>query len=248
MIKEISAHRSIRRFRPDPVPEEVLREILEAGVRASNTGNMQCYSMVVTTSPELREALAPCHFNQPCARQAPVVITFCADVHRFSLWCRQRGAEPGYDNFLWFLNGATDALLASQNIALEAEAHGLGICYLGTAIYSAEKIAGVLGLPEGVVPVTAVVMGYPDETPALTPRLPLEAVVHRERYEDYMPQTIDALWKEREESDETAKLLEINGMDNLAQIFTGRRYTKEDNLVFSRGYFDFLKKQGFFNQ
>ena len=184
MIPEIFSHRSIRSYLPEPVPEEVLRRILEAGVRASTTGNMQLYSLVVTTSPDIKERLAPCHFNQPMVTQAPVVITFCADIRRFSLWCRQRGAEPQYDNFVWFVNSMIDTILTSQNIVLQAENEGLGICYLGTTTYNAQEIAEVLGLPEGVIPVTTLTMGYPDKMPPLTDRLPLEGVVHRERYHD----------------------------------------------------------------
>lgn len=248
MIKEIREHRSVRKFRDTPVPAQVLDEILLAGTRASNTGNMQVYSMVVTTARELRERLSPCHFNQPSVLQAPVHITFCADVNRFSKWCRQRGAVPQYDNFLWFMNAATDALLASQNVALQAEAHGLGICYLGTTLYTTERISEILELPEGVVPVTVIVLGYPDGETPLTDRLPLEGVIHRETYHDYTPEDIDRIWAEREASEETAKLLEVNELPNLARIFTERRYKGEDNLAFSRSYFEFLKKQGFFNQ
>lgn len=248
MIKEIAGHRSIRKFKDTPVPENVLNEILEAGTRASNTGNMQLYSMIVTTSHELRKQLSPCHFDQPSVLQAPVHITFCADINRFDKWCRQRGAEPGYDNFAWFVSATVDAVLASQNVALEAEAHGLGICYLGTVIYTADKIAEILELPDGVVPVAAIVMGYPDQQPPLTDRLPLEGVVHREKYHDYTTQDIDRIWAEREVSEETKGLLEVNGLPNLARIFTERRYTKEDNLAISRSYLEFIKKHGFFNQ
>ena len=90
MIPEIFAHRSIRNYLSKPIPEEVLQRVLEAGIRASNTGNMQLYSLIVTTSPDIRAELAPCHFNQPMVAQAPALITFCADIHRFSQWCRQR--------------------------------------------------------------------------------------------------------------------------------------------------------------
>lgn len=247
MIREIKEHRSIRRFKSDHVPPEVLEEVLRAGVRASNTGNMQVYSMIVTTSLEVRAQLTPCHFNQPAA-QAPVLVTFCADVNRFGKWCRQRGAEPRYDNFSWFVGASTDALLASQNVALEAEAHGLGICYLGTTVYTAQRIGEILHLPAGVVPVTTVSMGYPDEDPPLTDRLPLEAVVHYDVYRDYSPEDIDRIWQEREGSAQTARLIEENGLPNLARIFTERRYTAEDNLSVSRSYFEYLKEQGFFNQ
>ena len=248
MENPIFTHRSIRKYKSDPIPQEVLHRILEAGTRASNTGNMQAYSMIVTTDEKIREQLAPCHFNQPMVRQAPVLITFCADIHRFSMWCRQRGAEPEYDNFLWFVNASIDALLAAQNVILEAENHGLGICVLGTTTYTADKIIDILKLPKGVVPVTALVVGYPDDNPPLTDRLPLEAVVHYDTYQEYTPEKIDAFWAQREASEETEKLLEINGLPNLARIFTEKRYPGKDNVPFSRAYFEALKKQGFFNQ
>lgn len=250
MIPEIFSHRSIRHYLSKPIPEEVLQRVLEAGIRASNTGNMQLYSLIVTTSPEIRAELAPCHFNQPMVTQAPALITFCADIHRFSQWCRQRQAEPQYDNFLWFVNGVIDTILASQNIVLAAEHEGLGICYLGTTPYNAQEIAKILQLPQGVIPVTTISLGYPDpeKMPSLTDRLPLEGVVHRERYHDYTPEQIDQIWAEREASEETAELLAANELPNLARIFTERRYTGKDNLFMSRKYFEMLKQQGFFNQ
>lgn len=243
----LSKHRSIRRFRPDPIAPEVLQDMLEAAVRASNTGNMQLYSLVVTQEQKLRDALAPCHFNQPMVRQAPCVVTVCADIHRFSMWCRQRDTVPCYDNFAWFLNAMTDALLAAQNLCAEAEAHGLGICYLGTTIYTAAEIVRILELPKGVIPVTTVVVGHPDESPVPTDRLPLEAVVHRETYRDYTTSEIDELWAEKELSAQTQCLLKENDLPNLAQIFTRKRYREEDNLAISKSYFALLEKQGFFN-
>lgn len=241
-------HRSIRRFRPAPIPEEVLRECLEAAARASTCGNMQLYSLIVTRDRALRERLAPCHFNQPMVTQAPCVVTVCADIHRFSMWCRQREAEPVYDNFGWFLNAATDALLAAQNFCVAAETQGLGICYLGTTIYTAGDIARILELPQGVVPLTTIVAGYPDEAPGLTDRLPLDAVVHYEKYTEYTAAEIDELWAEKEASELTQQLLEENGLPNLAQIFTLRRYVRDDNLAFSRSYLALLREKGFFNQ
>lgn len=240
-------HRSIRKFCSTSIPEELLQEILAAASRASTCGNMQLYSLVVTCDEALRRRLAPCHFNQPMVTEAPCLVTVCADVHRFSMWCEQRDAEPAFDNFEWFLNAATDALLAAQNLAVAAETQGLGICFLGTTLYTARDIARILDLPKGVIPLTTVVVGYPDEDPGLTDRLPLEAVVHYEKYTDYTAAEIDELWAEREESELTQRLLAENGLPNLAQIFTRNRYRREDNLAVSRSYFELLREQGFFN-
>lgn len=248
MIEAIAQHRSIRKYKSEPVSKDLLRRILEAGSRASTTGNMQVYSMVVTQGEDIRKQLWEAHFKQDMVLQAPVHITFCADFNRFSKWCRQRNADPGYDNFLSFFTASIDALLASQNVALEAEANGLGICYLGTATYMADRIIDILGLPEGVVPVAALVVGWPDEDPPLTDRLPMKAIVHEEKYKDYTEQEIDEVYAEREASELTASLLEENEKDTLAQVFTDNRYTKNDNVHFSRQFLDVIWKQCFFNQ
>lgn len=247
MLKTISEHRSIRKYKADTIPASVLNDILEAGIRASNTGNMQVYSMVVTTDTEIRKRLWEAHFKQNMVLQAPVHITFCADFNRFSKWCRQRDAVPGYDNFLSFITAATDALLASQNVSVAAEAHGLGICYLGTAIYNADKLIEILNLPELVVPVASIVMGYAEEIPSLTDRLPLNAVVHNEVYHDFTPEDIDNIYSEKESMKFYRDLLVINDKATLAQIFTDKRYTRKDNIFFGAKYLEVLRKQGFMN-
>jgi len=245
MLNTIFNHRSIRAFKPEGIPSGVLELVLVAGTRASTTGNMQVYSIVVTKDPELKQQLWEVHFKQDMVLQAPVVLTFCADFNRFTKWCEWRQANPGYRNFLSFFTAAIDALLAAQNVALAAEDHGLGICYLGTTTYMAGKIVEILRLPELVVPVTTLVVGYPDEEPPLTDRLPLEGVIHQETYKDYTREDIDRIYAEKEALEETKKLLEINGKETLAQIFTDNRYTKEDNLFFSKEFLKVIEQQGF---
>lgn len=245
MLTTIYQHRSTRRYLSKPVNKDVIDEILTAATRASTTGNMQVYSIIVTKDENIKEQLWDAHFKQDMVKQAHVILTFCADFNRFSKWCIQRKADPGYDNFLSYMTGAIDALLAAQNCALAAEAHGLGICYLGTTIYNADKIIKILELPEYVVPVTTLTIGYAAENPGLTDRLPVEAVVHQEKYADYKPEDINRLYAEKESLELTARLLEENKLETLAQIFTQKRYTKKDNMLFSRKYLEVIDKQGF---
>ena len=246
MIDTIFSHRSVRKYKEEAVAPEILDKILEAGSRASTTGNMQVYSMIVTSDASLRKRLCEeVHFNQQMVNQAPVHITFCADFNRFNKWCTQRKAIPGYDNFLSFITGAIDALLASQNVALEAEAYGLGICYLGTATYNAAEMVDILKLPRFVVPVAAIVLGWPKEEVPLTDRLPAESVVHSETYHDFDSEAINRIYRERENSEETLRLLQENNKETLAQIFTDNRYTRDNNEFFSGKYLEVIEKQGF---
>jgi len=248
MLDVISNHRSIRKYKADPIPENVLNDIYESISKASNTGNMQIYSVVATTDEDLRAQLCEkAHFNQPMVKQAPLVLTFCADLNRFNKWCEQRKAEPGYDNFLTFYTASVDAIIAAQNACLAAEEHGLGICYLGTTNYNADAIIDILKLPKQVVPVTTVVVGYPDEAPELTDRLPLRSIIHKDTYQDFSEADIDQVYEERDNSEFTKKLIEENATETLAQIFTEKRYSKANNLHFSKALLSVLDKQGFMN-
>ena len=238
-------HRSIRKFTTDIVEPDKLKLILEAATRASNTGNMQAYSIVVTTDSNIREKLWEAHFKQNMVLEAPLHLTFCADFNRFSKWCNQRKADPGYDNYLSFLTGAIDATIAAQNAALAAESLGLGICYLGTATWMAAKLIDILDLPELVVPVTALVIGYPNEYPTLTDRLPVDGVVHLEKYQDYTPDQINLIHSEKENLESTLGLLRTNQKETLAQIFTESRYKRDDNRFFSKAFLKVLEKQNF---
>ncbi len=246
-IETLIKHRTIRQYKSDDIPENILNKVLGAGIRASTTGNMQVYSIIVTKDKERKKEICKLQFNQKMVEQAPVVLTFCADFNRFNKWCKQRNAEPGYDNFLSFFTAAIDALLVAQNVCVAAESEGLGICYLGPTIYQADKLIEFFNLPKGVVPVTTVVLGYPDENPDLVDRLPFKGVVHNEEYKDYSKEDIDKIYEYKENLEQTKDLIEENEVDNLAQIFAYKRYKKEDNVHFSKVLLKVLKDQGFMN-
>jgi len=245
MNRTYFTRRTVRKYSERGIDPSLLEKILAAGTRASTTGNMQVYSIIFTHDEEMKRRLAPAHFNQPMVTEAPVVLTFCADFNRFSKWCRQRDAEPGYDNFLSFMTAAIDALLVAQTVCNAAEEEGLGICYLGTTTYNADRIIDILGLPGGVVPVTTVTMGWPADVPEQVDRLPLEAVVHRERYMDYTPEMIDNIYRKKESRDDSLGFIAENNKKTLAQVFTEVRYKKADNEFFSDKLLEVLQKQGF---
>jgi nitroreductase len=242
------SRKTIRKYSADPVDEMLLHEILTKGCRASTTGNMQVYSIIITRDNIRKRELAPLHFNQKMVTDAPVVLTFCADFNRFSKWCLQRKAEPGYDNFLSFITAAIDALLVAQTVCIAAEAKGLGICYLGTTTYMAHKIIELLKIPKGVVPVATVTLGWPAEYPDQVDRLPLDAVIHNETYKNYSAEDIDRIYSEKEIRPDSQQFIKENKKETLAQVFTDVRYKKEDNITFSKILLQVLTDQGFMNQ
>jgi len=245
MLYLLNQHRTIRTYTDQQIAPELLTRLFETACRASNTGNMQAYSIVVTTDNDLKKQLLPAHFNQPMTTQAPVVLTFCADFNRFTKWCEQRNAEPGYDNFQSFMATAIDALVAAQTFCIAAESVGLGICYLGTTTYNAREIIDTLKLPRLVVPITTITVGYPEGLPDQTDRLPLEAIVHYETYKDFSKDDIDNLYTEKENSDFYKQFVSENKKETLAQVFTDIRYSKTNNEFFSEKFLTVLKDQGF---
>lgn len=241
----LNKHVSIRKFKDLEIERHLLDSILYSGCRASTTGNMQLYSIIVTRDKQNKQKLSPLHFNQPLISTAPVLLTFVADFNRFVKWCEVSDAEPGYDNFLSFITAAIDALLVAQNVCVAAENQGLGVCYLGTTTYNASEIIDVLGLPKLTFPVTTVAIGYPDENPELTDRIPLRGVVHEEIYTDYSDHAIKDLYRFKENLASSKQFVAENQKSTLAQVFTDIRYKKSDNEIFSEKILQVLKEQGF---
>lgn len=246
-MNSMKSRRTVRAYSDQPLDDLLLNELLNIACRASNTGNMQAYSVIVTRDPERKRVLAPFHFNQKQIVQAPVVLTFCVDFNRFGKWCEQRKATPGYSNLQALTYAAIDTVILAQAFCDAAEARGLGICYLGTTTYNAEQISDALQLPKLVLPITTISVGYPEfvSSEPLSDRLPLDGILHQERYCDYSQEDVNRIYAEKEALPESKHFVEINGKETLAQIFTDIRYTKNDNEHFSEAFLKAIRKQGF---
>ena len=244
-MKNLRTRSTIRRYSDQPVDDGLLGRLIDEATRTQTMGNLQLYSVVITRSQELKEQLAPAHFNQPMVTQAPVVLTICADFNRTSQWARCRQAEPGYGNFLSFLNAATDALLYTQTLCCLLDEEGLGYCFLGTTLYQPLRIIEILKLPQLVMPVATLTIGWPDEKPQQSDRLPLKAIIHDETYQDYSPQSIDQFYAFKESLPDNQRFVSENNKQTLAQVFTDIRYTRRDNESMSQSLLDALRHQGF---
>jgi len=225
----LNGHRSIRKYKPDPIPETLIQDVCgEAIAGASSSGNLNSVSLVLTRDPERKRRLYELHFEQDFVLQAPLVVTFCADWFRTREWLRLRGARDNFDNFIGYHVAAFDAMILSQNVSLGFEARGLGICYMGTTLHSMTEIAEYLELPDTCLPVTTIVVGYPDEDPAKRDRLPLAAFLHNETYRRPTPAEIEATYRDREIKGwarymaypELKAEIEKRGIQSLAQFYT----------------------------
>ena len=244
-MKNLLTRRSIRKYSDQAVSNGLLNRLMNEAARTQTMGNLQLYSVVVTRSAEMKAKLAPAHFNQPMVTEAPVVLTICADFNRTSSWARCRKAEPGYNNFLSFMNAAIDALLFTQTLCNLMDEEGLGYCYLGTTVYQPQQIIDLLHLPQLVMPVATLTVGWPAEQPQLSDRLPLESFVHQERYNDYLADDIDRYYGYKESLPENQEFVAVNHKETLAQVFTDIRYTRKDNEALSDVLIETLRRQGF---
>lgn len=235
-----TTRRTVRRFTGKEIDNTLLTRLIEEATHAPNTGNMQLYSVIVTRSEEGKRALAPLHFNQPAATGCSVMLTFCIDINRFGLWCREGDADAGFNNMQMLLAGAIDASLFAQQFNTLAELHGLGCCYLGTTAYNAPQIAAALGLPDGVVPLVALAVGYPDGEAPASDRLPVEAIIHDEKYLQYTPSRIKEIYAEKESLEESRGFIAENGKSTLAQVYAEVRYPRATNETFSRSLMEYL--------
>ncbi len=236
---------SIRNYRKEEISTSQIESIIEAAMRAPTCGNMQLYSVIVTRDNDRKDQLAKLHFNQPAAVTSDVILTICADFNLFTKWCKLSGADAHYDDFHSFVMAFTDAVIFAQQIVTVAENNGLGTCYLGTVNYTAKEIADFLELPEKVVPVASISLGYPVEIPSQTDRLPLKAILHDETYRSDSNATIKEFFSEKESLPGNKNFVKENNKKSLAQVFTDIRYPDDTNKKVSATFKSLINEKGF---
>lgn len=237
--------RSCRNFKDEKIPKEELENIIFQASKAPTCGNMQLYSVIVTQTPATLKQLAAYHYNQPAASTAPVILTICADFNRFTRWCDINHADAGYDNFHSFITAMTDAVIFAQQIVTVAEMKGYSTCYLGTVTYNAKEISELLELPEMVVPVASISIGKAAVPGEETCRLPIDAILHSEKYDKKTDEEIIKLYKVHDEDPVNEIFIKENGKENLAQVFAEVRYPRSTNEQISESFKNLLKDKGF---
>jgi FMN reductase (NADPH) len=178
----IHAHGSVRAYKTDPLPDSTLETIVVAAQRASSSSNLQAYSVIAVTDATRRARLAELCGKQMFIAQAPLFLAWCADLARLDRACALRGYTQVADYVENFLSAALDVGITAQNAALAAESLGLGICYVGSIRNNPREVIQLLGLPRLVFPVVGMTVGIPEKPPMVRPRLPLQAILHRECY------------------------------------------------------------------
>ena len=193
VLRLMSAHRSVRRYEQDPVPDDAIRDAVRAAQMAATSSWIQAYSLLQITEPATRSRLRELTGVQDQVEQAGAFFVVCADVRRHQLVARAAGA-PCVQNLETFLLAAIDASLFAQNLALAFESLGYGTCYIGGLRTRLPEVDRLLAIPNGVLPLFGLCVGVPAEAPARRPRLPVEAVWMKDEYasDETLSECIDA--------------------------------------------------------
>lgn len=184
-IELLLKHRSIRKFKDEPVTESQLTAIIGAAQMASTSSNVQAYSVIAVTDKAKRERLAVLGGNQAYIAECPVFLVWCGDLHRLKRSVEPYlGDKPSYEDTTEnFIVATVDSALAAQNAAIAAESLGLGVVYIGGIRNHIAEVTQELQLPELVYPLFGMCIGYPDQEPMLRPRLPMGSVLHVNGYD-----------------------------------------------------------------
>ncbi|MGB0715955.1 MAG: NADPH-dependent oxidoreductase [Phycisphaerae bacterium] len=177
------AHHTVRAFRDQPLPEGVLENIVTAGTRASTSSNMQAYAVIHIESPELKTEVAQLCADQKQIHQSAAFLAICADLRKLVLCCQQYDGDAsaaGTEEAA--LVAIIDAALVMQNMALAAESLGLGICMIGAMRNNPGAVRDALALPQHVIALSGLCIGYPDDDATAKPRLPLSATFFKNQY------------------------------------------------------------------
>lgn len=185
-IELLKSHRSIRAFKDQKIPRELLVELIKAGQGAATSSHVQAYSIIHVQSRESREKLAELAGGQPYVADASTFLVFCADMKRPLEAAERAGAEVISGMTEQLLVATVDTALVAQNVVVAAESVGLGICYIGGLRNNPGAVSELLRLPDHVYPVFGLCIGYPEpeRIPEIKPRLPVEAVLKEEVYQE----------------------------------------------------------------
>lgn len=184
MLDLLKSHKSVRIYKEEPISDKTFHEMLHAAQHAASSNFVQAYSVIRVKDPVKKNKLAELSKNRKQFDSAPLALVFCADLKRLAhaAGIHKKDIQAGLTEN--FLVAVIDTALFAQNFAIAAESKGYGICYIGGVRNNPGPISELLELPNYVVPLFGMTVGVPDEENEVKPRLPVEAILHEDTYND----------------------------------------------------------------
>lgn len=224
MLELLKAHASVRKYTDDPVTDEQLHELIEAAQAAASSHFVQAYSIVDVTDLEKRERLAELSKNPVQIKGAARVLVFCADLKRLDYAARKHGKTVEAGTAENFLVAVIDTALLAQNFVVAAESKGYGICYIGGVRNNPDPISELLGLPDHVMPLFGLTFGVPAQTNEVKPRLPVQAILHTNKYDESKYETL------------------LNEYDDVIRAYYASRSSNNKSAGWTEGMADYLSE------
>ena len=198
-VAQLLAHRTHRRYKPDPIPDEIVDVVLAAALSAPSKSDLQQVGIIMVKDRAKQRTIGSFIPDMPWIADAPLFMIFCGDHRRMRRVAEMRARPFPNDTLDMFMNAAVDAGLVLQSFITAAEAMGLGCCPISVVRNHVEKVSELLELPPAVFPVAGLTVGYPSGAGWISLRLPPAVTVHTDRYEDRdLPGELDAYDKRRE--------------------------------------------------
>ena len=183
-LRRVLMRRTQRRYGDRAVPDSLVRLLLAAAFSASSKSDFQQASVIWLKDRARRDRLAALFPDMPWIGTAPVFLVFLGDARRLERIGALRGHSQDNCGLEGFFNATVDAALALQSCVLAAETLGLGSCPISVLRNRIGEVAELLGLPDKVFPVAGLCLGYPAQSGFISMRLPLDATVHVDHYDD----------------------------------------------------------------
>ncbi|MBJ7538688.1 oxygen-insensitive NADPH nitroreductase [Marinomonas transparens] len=177
------AHKSIRQYTDQAIEPALLQQLIACAQGAASSSFIQAYSLIRVTNKENRQKIASLAGGQKWVESAAEFLVICADLTRVEYCSEQQGLGKLAGNTEHFIAATTDATFMAQNLMLGAESIGLGAVFIGGIRNDPAQVAERLNLPNQVYPIFGLCLGWPDATPDLKPRLPVEVILHQDRYD-----------------------------------------------------------------
>lgn len=183
-LKTMAAHASIRKYKDQDIPSDILEDIIGAARQAPTSSNLQAYSIIIVKDKSKKEKLATLCGNQKWVYTCPVFLVICPDLRRLDKVCQYRSYQIQDQHLELLLIAIVDSALVAQNILLGAESLGLGGVMIGAIRNNPAQVCELLDIPDKVFPLVGICLGYPDTNPMIKPRFQPELVIHHEHYDD----------------------------------------------------------------
>ena len=245
VLESLFKHKSIRKYKNQPLEDEKLQLIIKAAQAAPTWCNGQQVSIIVVKDQAIRDKIKDCCWGQQYISTCSVFLVFCADFYRVSIGFEKAGKtkeefEKYVSNIDTLIIGSHDVGIAIQNAAVAAESMGLGIVDIGAIRIKSLEVTKLLKLPKYVIPVVGLCVGYPDDDPQIKPRFPQKSVCFENQYDTEKAKAgvdeYDELFKNYL-ANRGSNTRDSNWSKSISDIYTKSNIEEEE--------FALLKQQGF---